>query len=104
MVRVNLEFSGGLELLFDNRKEFKDVEVPPQKEGQEEGIVTMKHLINWVKDNLLAERPELFVMNGSIRPGILCLINDSDWEIAGTLDYEVEDQDNISFISTLHGG
>lgn len=38
------------------------------------------------------------------RPGILCLINDSDWEIEGTLDYEVDDGDHISFISTLHGG
>ncbi|XP_071980642.1 ubiquitin-related modifier 1 isoform X3 [Engystomops pustulosus] len=41
---------------------------------------------------------------GSLRPGILVLINDADWELMGELDYKIQDQDNIVFISTLHGG
>ena len=38
------------------------------------------------------------------RPGILVLINDSDWELDGELDYELKAHDHIVFISTLHGG
>lgn len=38
------------------------------------------------------------------RPGILVLINDTDWELEGELDYELQDRDEIVFISTLHGG
>ena len=38
------------------------------------------------------------------RPGILVLINDTDWELEGEGDYIVKDNDEIVFISTLHGG
>ena len=38
------------------------------------------------------------------RPGVLVLVNDADWEIEGKGEYEVQDGDAISFISTLHGG
>ncbi len=38
------------------------------------------------------------------RPGILCLINDVDWELEGKLEYVVQEGDCITFISTLHGG
>lgn len=38
------------------------------------------------------------------RPGILVLINDADWELEGELEYELQDRDEIVFISTLHGG
>lgn len=38
------------------------------------------------------------------RPGILVLINEADWELMGELDYELQENDNIVFISTLHGG
>lgn len=38
------------------------------------------------------------------RPGILVLINEADWELMGELDYKLQDQDNVLFISTLHGG
>jgi ubiquitin related modifier 1 len=34
-----------------------------------------------MKDNLLTERAELFVKGTSVRPGILVLINDTDWEL-----------------------
>lgn len=59
------------------------------------------------------------------RPGILVLVNETDWELLvssarplekcvyrfmnyyllqGELDYEIQQNDNILFISTLHGG
>lgn len=38
------------------------------------------------------------------RPGILVLINNVDWELCDELEYELENKDEIVFISTLHGG
>lgn len=38
------------------------------------------------------------------RPGVLVLINDADWELEGGPQYELKDNDNIFFVSTLHGG
>lgn len=38
------------------------------------------------------------------RPGILVLINDTDWELEGEGEYILKDNDEIVFISTLHGG
>jgi ubiquitin related modifier 1 len=40
----------------------------------------------------------------SRRPGILVLINDTDWELEGEADYVLQPNDEIVFISTLHGG
>jgi ubiquitin related modifier 1 len=57
-----------------------------------------------MKENLLTDREELFVQGDSVRPGILVLVNDTDFELLGELDYEIQDKDSISFISTLHGG
>lgn len=38
------------------------------------------------------------------RPGILVLINDADWELEGEASYELQQGDNVVFVSTLHGG
>ncbi|KAB0406907.1 hypothetical protein E2I00_002037, partial [Balaenoptera physalus] len=41
----------------------------------------IRNLLVWIKKNLLKERPELFIQGDSVRPGILVLINDADWEL-----------------------
>uniref|UniRef100_A0A3B5Q6N3 Ubiquitin-related modifier 1 n=1 Tax=Xiphophorus maculatus TaxID=8083 RepID=A0A3B5Q6N3_XIPMA len=74
-VAVHLEFGGGAELLFDGVKEHH-VTLPSQSEPWD-----MKQLLVWIQRNLLKERPELFVQGDTVRPGILVLINDADWEL-----------------------
>ncbi|RIB19350.1 ubiquitin-related modifier 1 [Gigaspora rosea] len=101
LIKVNLTFSGGVELLFNNIKQ-KIIEIPSTINPPKP--TTMKDLILWIKDNLLQERSELFVSGNTVRPGILVLINDTDWELEGELGYEIKDNDEIVFISTLHGG
>ena len=96
-INVTAEFSGGAELLFDKIKEHQ-VQLDTSKEW------TVKDFIFWIKDNLLKERPELFIQGQTVRPGILVLINNCDWELMGELDYIVKNGDIITFISTLHGG
>jgi len=39
-----------------------------------------------------------------VRPGIIVLINDTDWELEGKEEYLIQNNDAIAFISTLHGG
>ena len=56
---------------------------------------------------LQVRRPELTSLScahACRRPGILVLINDTDWELTGQLQTIVEDGDTVTFISTLHGG
>ncbi|XP_073840541.1 ubiquitin-related modifier 1 [Musca autumnalis] len=97
-LNIEIEFSAGAELLFDNIKK-REVTLPPATEKW-----TIRNLLKWMKDNILRERPELFIQGDTVRPGILVLINDTDWELLGELDYELQQKDNVLFISTLHGG
>ena len=46
----------------------------------------------------------MFIQKETVRPGIIVLVNDTDWELLDTVDYKVEEKDVIAFISTLHGG
>merc|ERR1711864_65531 len=98
-MKINLEFGGGAELLFDKKKRV-EVELPEHPQGRWK----IKGLLIWIRDNLLKERPELFLKDETVRPGILVLVNDSDWELLGELEYQLEEGDNVVFISTLHGG
>lgn len=95
---VTLEFTGGAELLFGNKKR-NNVLLPLQ-----ESPWTLKLLLQWIKSNMLKEREELFICGDSVRPGILVLVNETDWELIGELNYVIQPDDNIMFISTLHGG
>ena len=61
-LNLKIEFGGGLELLFDNKKKY-NVELPPTTNNKP---TTLSHLIFWLKDNLLKERPELFIEEGTV--------------------------------------
>ncbi|XP_057979828.1 ubiquitin-related modifier 1 homolog 1-like [Malania oleifera] len=98
-MQLTLEFGGGLELLCDSKKMHK-VDVHPEA-GEK---FTMKDLLSWVRVNLIKERPEMFMKGDSVRPGVLVLVNDCDWELLGQLDAALEAKDVVVFISTLHGG
>lgn len=84
-------------MLFDNIKK-RSLTLDKSKKW------TLRDFLQYMKDHLLRERLELFMQGDSVRPGILVLVNDTDWELLGELDYEIQPNDNISFISTLHGG
>ncbi|XP_035114914.2 ubiquitin-related modifier 1 isoform X1 [Callithrix jacchus] len=87
---VEVEFGGGAELLFDGVKKHQ-VTLPGQEEPWD-----IRNLLVWIKKNLLKERPELFIQGDSVRPGILVLINDADWELLSkhgvTADKELQSQ------------
>lgn len=99
-MRITLEFSGGMELLFGGQKSI-ETDIP---EASSSGKLTVAETLMWARDHLLTERPELFMQGSGVRPGVLVLINDVDWELCGHLDGEVGEGDRLTFISTLHGG
>lgn len=57
-VKIVVEFSGGAELLFGKVKRHS---LELEEADAEGGKWTVRLLIAWIRDNLLKERPELFV-------------------------------------------
>ncbi|KAI4133325.1 MAG: hypothetical protein LQ347_002217 [Umbilicaria vellea] len=101
-VPIAVEFTGGLELLFSNRRKHQ-LSLPAKDEDGQAANVAF--LVRYLCQHLMSDRrEELFVMEGTVRPGILVLINDADWELEGEHSYELQNGDSILFVSTLHGG
>jgi len=98
MVQLHLEFGGGMELLFGNAREL-DVDLPGTG-------LTVGQALAYIRDNVLVDkaRVDMFMKGATIRPGVLVLINDADWELSGSEESVLEDGDKLAFISTLHGG
>ncbi|XP_068332860.1 ubiquitin-related modifier 1 homolog 2-like [Pyrus communis] len=89
-----------LELLCNSVK-IHNVNVEMQNGAEK---LTMKDLLSWIRTHLIKERPEMFMKGDTVRPGVLALVNDCDWELSGQLDTTLEEKDVVVFISTLHGG
>ena len=65
---------------------------------------TLEKLIDDLRRNHLREKEEMFVQGSSVRPGIIVLVNDTDWELLDTTRCRLEGGESVAFISTLHGG
>lgn len=90
-------------MLFADQKKL-EVQLPAQdSKGQP---ATVGFLIAHLCATAMTDgRKDLFVLEEDhLRPGILVLINDADWELEGEEAYEIHRGDNILFVSTLHGG
>lgn len=133
-ISLQVEFGGGLELLFSNRKRHtltlpsmvsldnNTKVLPDALSGVETKPADIEYLLYHLRDHLLQERPELFMEDKTVyvkcplhfqicsnrcvfrRPGILVLVNNTDWELEGEGEYVLQNNDEIVFISTLHGG
>jgi ubiquitin related modifier 1 len=57
MVRI---FSGGMELLFDQQREIS-VEL-----SESANVTTIRDLLPWIRQELLKERPELFMQEDTV--------------------------------------
>ncbi|KAI8714422.1 Ubiquitin-related modifier 1 [Fusarium sp. LHS14.1] len=108
---ITVEFSGGLEMLFSDKRQHS-LSIPAvTQEGKPANIA---YLIDHLCQNVMQDsRKDLFVLDNHLsaadqvansRPGILVLINDADWELEGEEAYEIQSGDSILFVSTLHGG
>ncbi|GAB7334382.1 hypothetical protein MBLNU13_g06393t1 [Cladosporium sp. NU13] len=102
-IPIKVEFTGGLELLFSSQRSHKIA--LPSTDPATNQAVNVGFLIDWLCKNLMKDpRQDMFVLEGTVRPGILVLINDADWELEGQDAYELQAGDEVVFVSTLHGG
>ncbi|KAK9382672.1 ubiquitin-related modifier 1 [Kockiozyma suomiensis] len=101
-VPLTVEFSGGLEILFGGERTLNITLRPSDKQASS----TIADLVKYLCDERMTDkRKELFVIEEyHVRPGILVLINDADWELEGEEEYVIQSGDQILFASTLHGG
>jgi len=89
-------------MLFANQRTFTIA--LPQVDGAG-SPVDVSFLVQYLCDRVMKDsRRELFVSDNTVRPGILVLINDADWELEGEGNYKLQRNDHILFVSTLHGG
>lgn len=89
--------------MFDGKKRI-EVTLGSETDDAASHVWTMTSLIEELRLRHLREKEEMFVMGGSVRPGIIVLVNDTDWELLDTTRYRLAAGDSVAFISTLHGG
>ncbi|KAI4838500.1 ubiquitin-related modifier 1 [Plasmodium brasilianum] len=123
-IKIELKFLGGLESYLENKS--KNV-VSLEIESDE---FNFENLIAYIRNNIIVERKDVFsdfvisdnakfckVMvddreysnynlndKAKIKPGVIVLVNEYDWEILDTYSYKIKNDDKICFLSTLHGG
>ncbi|KJP90272.1 hypothetical protein AK88_00120 [Plasmodium fragile] len=122
--KVELKFLGGLEsYLEDKSKNVVTLEIESNK-------FSFENLIAYIRNHILVDRKDVFadhvICDGTefcqvmvdnverknynlsekakIKPGIIVLINEYDWEIMQMYEYQIKDGDKLCFLSTLHGG
>ncbi|KFD52963.1 hypothetical protein M514_06079, partial [Trichuris suis] len=101
-VNIQVEFLGGSELLLKDHKKVHDIALPSE-EGENHSW-TVGRLLPWIKKTMLGDKAEMLIRDETVRPGVLVLINEVDWELKNRHDYVIQPNDKITFISTLHGG
>ncbi|PWI69631.1 ubiquitin-related modifier 1 [Purpureocillium lilacinum] len=101
---------GGLEMLFSDQRHHS-VTLP--SEARNGHAADIAFLIDHLCDHVMKDtRKELFVLDGHIRPGVLVLINDADWELegeeaccpnaeAGAIDSAIQPCDALVAVSSL---
>lgn len=96
MVHITVEFGGGLDAITSTKSKSVDFDAP---------VSTIGELIGWIRRNHVREKHDFFAYgDGALRPGVLVLVNETDWELEGKTAYHLRHGDRIAFISTLHGG
>lgn len=63
-LQVKIEFGGGLELLFSNQRSHR-VSIPAQIPDKAKAT-DVTFLLHYLRDNLLQDRPELFMENDTV--------------------------------------
>lgn len=101
MVTVDVTFSGGLEVVFGGKRKLRCVL---------DGEHTIRALIAALveREEYDGARGDIFLYPGrsepTLRPGILVFVNDVDWELLGGAQAVLSENDEVLFLSMLHGG
>ncbi|KAL1891793.1 Ubiquitin-related modifier 1 [Ceratocystis pirilliformis] len=105
VVTIKVELAGGLDILFDGKPQLKVAIAASSVNDDGAPSIRMSELITHLGEEVMTDsRKDLFVLDGSIRPGIMVLINEVDWELEGEEECVLVSGDEVLFVSTLHGG
>lgn len=94
-----VEFISGAEMYFDT-----PVLTISNEEIDAQNIRNMRDVISYLYRRYEKSRNTLFREDMSLSPGILCCIDEVDWEILGREQANVATGNSILFLSTMHGG
>lgn len=94
-----VEFSSGAEMYFGT----PTMRIP-DSDVLEHKIHKVKDIITYLYRNHAASRSTVFQDDHTLAPGILCCINEVDWELLGCEEADVSSDTNVLFLSTMHGG
>lgn len=94
-----VEFTSGAEMYFDTPA----LKIPSE-EIVARNIRCMRDVIAYLYQRYEKSRNTLFREDLSLAPGILCCIDEVDWEILGRENAAVGAENSILFLSTMHGG
>ncbi|CAG5104809.1 Oidioi.mRNA.OKI2018_I69.chr1.g1562.t1.cds [Oikopleura dioica] len=97
-MEVTLEFCGGAETAHNGGEKFLTFK-SDHKEPKVSDIFAQVR-----SKKLIDDIDALIESDKDVKPGVLVLINDADWELFNEADYQVCKNDRITFVSTLHGG
>lgn len=65
---------------------------------------TVKGLIQYIEKNEVKEGYKHFSTNSELEGGILCVINEFDWDVLDREKTVLQDENTVHFITTMHGG
>ena len=88
--------SGGLENLAGGTGEH-DLTIMAEK-------VTLADVVEYVVTHVIQVKHRVFSSGRELRPGVLAIVNGVESGVLNGPDTELADGDEVSFISTLHGG
>jgi len=73
--------------MFEGKKKI-DLEIETS-DAASGGEWNLERLIDELRRKHLKEKEEMFVQGRSVRPGIIVLVNDTDWELLETTRYKL---------------
>ncbi|KAM0677308.1 Ubiquitin- modifier 1 [Binucleata daphniae] len=97
---MKIVLKGGLEMYFDGNVNF----LVDKKEIEKNEIKTLEDLIKYLRLQYEKSNNTLFRNDNELAPGNLCFVNKSDYEILQLNKTMINYNDEICFISTMHGG
>ncbi|KAI5185766.1 ubiquitin related modifier 1 [Nematocida homosporus] len=65
---------------------------------------TVGDLILFIEQHHIKNAYRHFSSNGELEGGILCLVNECDWDLLDRENATLTNSDTIHFITTMHGG
>ena len=71
--------------MFESKKKI-ELNFEVSKENQE---TKLRGVIEELRKSHLKDKEEMFVQSGTVRPGIIVLVNDTDWELLEADEYTV---------------